>query len=66
MNGNISVKAVSFICIILTNIRHTSTCPSILCSCDIDDTVDCTNRRLDQVPSWTDEEQDEERNKIYR
>ena len=66
MKGQIISKAVCCICVLLTSIPDASTCPSILCSCDIDDTVDCTNRRLDQIPSWNDDEQDTQSNKIYR
>ena len=66
MEGVMFTKAILFTCVLLTSIPNTSTCPSILCSCDVDDTVDCTNRRLDQIPSWMDDEQDLQSEKIYR
>ena len=41
---------------ILYCISIVHTCPSKLCSCIVDDVVDCIDRRLDRVPSFQNEE----------
>ena len=39
-------------------------CPSMLCSCDYEDILDCSHRRLEKIPTWDDE--DVYTNKVFR
>ncbi len=39
----------------LLNVVSTTACPSLLCSCDHGDILDCSHRRLEKIPSWDDD-----------